>query len=185
MGMYSCPCFHATLRKSMDDHSLDPVVITGAGLATSLGLTRVQVWDAILQGRVGMGPLGAMEQPLAAGKDGGQAMDLPADFAPDEPREVRYLRWTIEHALREAEILWDIQQPPHPDPLPRSAGGEGIRYRPERCAVLLGTTLHGMRAAGRFLRSGDFGQLQDFLAGSTLAHATAGLPFAGLSATTC
>jgi 3-oxoacyl-[acyl-carrier-protein] synthase II len=171
--------------KSMDD-SLDSVVITGAGLATSLGLTRTQVWEAILQGRVGMGPLDEMEQPIASGKGGGQAMNLPSDFAPDDPREVRYLRWTIADALREAVVLRRIEeQPPHPNPLPRSTGGEGMPYRPERCAILLGTTLHGMRAAGRFLRSGDFGQLQDFLAGSTLARATRDLPFAGLSATTC
>src|SRR5688500_3436811 len=92
-------------------HSTKPsIVITGAALATSLGATREQTWQAVLAGRCGMGPLTAMEQPLAPGKDGGQAVDLPADFAPDLPREARYLRWTILDALKDAGV--DSQSEP-------------------------------------------------------------------------
>ena len=64
----------------------DPVVITGAGMVTCLGLDRHATWAAVRQGRCGMGPLTAMEQPLPAGRDGGQAPDLPADESPAEPR---------------------------------------------------------------------------------------------------
>src|SRR6478735_11323131 len=108
-------------------------------MVTPLGLTRHETWEAVVRGRCGFGPLGAMEQPLAAGKDGGQAPDLPGDDEPaGAPREVRYLR----HALRAA--LAD-------------AGFESgkLPYPPERCGLLVGTTLHGMRAGGEFLRTGD------------------------------
>jgi 3-oxoacyl-[acyl-carrier-protein] synthase II len=145
----------------------DHIVITGAGLVTSLGLTRAAVWEAVAAGRVGMGPLTALEQPLPPGKDGGQAVDLPADFAPELPREVRYLRWTIAQALREAGI-------------PQNSA-----YAPERSCFLLGTTLHGMRAAGKYLRGGTFADLKTFLGGDTLRLAKEGLPFKGLAATNC
>jgi len=96
------------------------IVITGAGLATCLGLTRQQTWDAVRQGRCGMRPLSAMESPLPPGKDGGQALDLPKDFEPEKPREVRYLQWTVGHALRDAGI-----------------DGSLLPYPPSRCACLL------------------------------------------------
>jgi 3-oxoacyl-[acyl-carrier-protein] synthase II len=145
----------------------DRIVITGAGLVTSLGLTRAAVWEAVAAGRVGMGPLTALEQPLPPGKDGGQAMELPTDFAPGSPREVRYLRWAIGEALGEAGLT--------------KAGS----YAPERSCFLLGTTLHGMRAAGRYLRGATFTELKTFLAGDTLRLAKEGLPFGGLAATNC
>jgi 3-oxoacyl-[acyl-carrier-protein] synthase II len=150
----------------MNDRSPD-IVITAAGLTTGLGLSREQTWRGVLQGRCAMGPMSALESPLPPGKDGGQAVDLPVGFAPDLPREARYLKWTLDSALRDAGIE---------NTLPCDPG---------RCACLLGTTLHGMRAAGRFLRANDFSQLREFLAGDILALATAGAAFAGLSATTC
>ena len=61
----------------------------------------------------------------------------------------------------------------------------GVTYPPSRCGVMLGTTLHGMRAAGQFLRSGDHQFLSDFLAGATLNHAIANVPFTGFAATGC
>ncbi|HMB95113.1 MAG TPA: beta-ketoacyl-[acyl-carrier-protein] synthase family protein, partial [Tepidisphaeraceae bacterium] len=143
------------------------IVITGAGLATGLGLTREQTWQSILQGRCAIGPLTAMESPLPPGSSGGQAPDLPEDYFPDLPRESRYLKLAIEEAMHHAGI--DVSVP----------------YPPQRCGCLLGTTLHGMRAAGRFLRSGNFQQLRDFLAGSTLAAATQDAQLEGFAATTC
>ncbi len=145
----------------------DAVVITGAGLVTPLGLTRDQTWRAIQAKHCGIGPLCALEQPEPVFKGGGQAPDLPTDFAPGEPREVRYLRWALKEALDEAGALDKLPYPPH------------------RCGFMLGTTLHGMRAAGDFLRSGSHAPLKGFLAGSTLRSATRGLPFTGPAATTC
>ncbi len=137
--------------------STPKVVISGAGLATPLGLSCQQTWDAVRAGRCGLGPLTAMEQPLPPGSTGGQAPDLSADLLPGQPREVRYLSHAISEALRDAEI----------EP--------AKSYPPDRCGIMLGTTLHGMRAAGRFLRSNNHELLADFLAGGTL-HGGDGRP---------
>jgi 3-oxoacyl-[acyl-carrier-protein] synthase II len=146
------------------------IVITGAGMITCLGQGRETTWRAVQDRRCGMGPLTAMEQPLPDGKDGGQAVDLPDDEDAGHPREVRYLRRAIRDALADARLV----------------DAEAIPYAPERCAVLFGTTLHGMRAAGEYLRSGKHDPLRHFLAASTLRGAGRDLGhFTGLAATTC
>ena len=145
----------------------EPILITGAALATCLGLDRESTWHAVQAGKCGMRPLTALESSLPLDKLGGQALDLPSDFRPDEPREVRYLAWTIGQALREAECADSLPYPPH------------------RCGILLGTTLHGMRAAGQYLRSNSFEPLRSFLASHTLARACAGFDLDGFAATTC
>ncbi|HYO09081.1 MAG TPA: beta-ketoacyl-[acyl-carrier-protein] synthase family protein [Tepidisphaeraceae bacterium] len=147
--------------------SSDPIVITGAAVATSLGLNRADVWRAVVAGRCGMRPFTALETPLPDDKLGGQALDLPPDYRPREPREVRYLSWTIADALRDAAVADALPYPPH------------------RCGVMLGTTLHGMRAAGEFLRSQNCEPLRAFLASHTLARACAPFDLDGLAATTC
>lgn len=144
-----------------------PVVITGAGLVTSLGLTRHSTWQAVLAGRCGMGTMPAMECSLPPDRDGGQAPDLPADFEPAKPREVRYLRRAILDALQDAGIAAALPYPSH------------------RCGLMLGTTLHGMRSAGEFLRRNNCEPLRDFLAPSVLRSAAADLGMHGLAATTC
>ncbi len=50
---------------------------------------------------------------------------------------------------------------------------------------MIGTTLHGIRAGGEFLRNGDFEPLRNFLAGNTLRSAAKELGLEGLAATTC
>jgi 3-oxoacyl-[acyl-carrier-protein] synthase II len=151
--------------------SQERIVISGAGMITCLGADRETTWRAVLDGRCGMGPLTAIEQPLPEGRDGGQAVDIPEDDGDrGKPREVRYLRRAIRDALADAGIA---------DPA-------SIPYPPERCGVLFGTTLHGMRAGGDFLRSNDPTPLRQFLAASTLRGAGTDLShFAGLAATTC
>ncbi|QOV91810.1 beta-ketoacyl-[acyl-carrier-protein] synthase family protein [Humisphaera borealis] len=157
----------------MPDPYLDPIVITGAGMVTCLGLDRQSTWEAVRQGRCGIGPLTALEQPAPDGKHGGQAPELPVDESPGEPREVRYLRRAIVDALRDAGIT-----------RPNVAAGT-LPYAPERCGLIMGTTLHGMRAAGDYLRTGDTSPLARFLAASVLKSATRGLGIEGFSATTC
>jgi 3-oxoacyl-[acyl-carrier-protein] synthase II len=147
--------------------AVESIVISGAGLVTGLGLSREETWRSILEGRCAMRPLSAIESHLPTGRDGGQAPDLPEDVFPGLPREVRYLKLAMAEAMRHAGV-----------------DGSGP-YPARRCGCLLGTTLHGMRAAGQFLRSGDLGQLRDFLAGSTLASATQGAGLRGMAATTC
>jgi 3-oxoacyl-[acyl-carrier-protein] synthase II len=150
-------------------------VITGMGIAASLGLDPESVWQAIISAttssppaRVGMGPIPIIEQPLPEGATGGQAADLPTNYCPSLSREPRYLRWAIEQAL-------------HAAALPSASRC----YPPTRCAVILGTTLHGIRAGGRFLRTSDPQHLADFLANSTLAAAIRGLGIQGPTLTTC
>ncbi len=143
------------------------IVITGAGLISPLGLSRQATWEAVLQGRCGIGRLSAVESVLPPGADGGQAPDLPSDESSDQPREVRYLRRTIHQALDDA------------------GGLDCFPYPPDRRGVLLGTTLHGMRAAGEFLRHDDPARLDRFLANATLARALEGLAIKGFCATTC
>jgi 3-oxoacyl-[acyl-carrier-protein] synthase II len=117
-----------------------------------------------------MGPLTDLEQPLPAGRDGGQAPSLPPDFCPDLPREARYLRWAILAALSDAGL---------------AQGPLGLPYSPERCGIVLGTTLHGMRSAGKFLRDDDPSHLGTFLAGDVIRLATQGMAASGPAITTC
>ncbi len=143
------------------------IVINGAGLACGLGLSREQTWQAILRGECALRPLTVIESTLPSGADGGEALPLPADFVPELPREARYLRWTIADAIRDAGL------------------GDSFAAYAERCALVLGTTLHGMRAAGRFVRSGDYAALRDFLAGDTLRLAVDGLGLGGRTVSLC
>jgi 3-oxoacyl-[acyl-carrier-protein] synthase II len=143
-----------------------PIVITATGMATSLGLDAASTLAAIRSGRIGLGAMPAMESPLPDGSLGGQALDLPADFASGLPREIRALRWVITQALTAAF--------PHGNP-----------YAPRRCALILGTTLHGIRAGGRFLRTDNPRELIYFLASSVARKASEGLGLEGACMTTC
>ena len=145
------------------------VVVTGAGLTTSLGLSRHAVWQAILAGRDGIAPLRAVESPLDPNKGGGEAPPIAEADESAQRREVTYLRHVITEALHEAGLESDSP------------------YAAPRCGVILGTTLHGMRSGGRFLRTGDFSHLRGFLAGAVLRGAlgSAMARFRGLSVTTC
>jgi 3-oxoacyl-(acyl-carrier-protein) synthase len=81
------------------------IVITGVGLVTCLGLSAEETWQGVLARKRAMGPMPALESPLPPGRTGGQAPDLPPDFCPGQPREVRYLRWAIEQAMKNCG-LW-------------------------------------------------------------------------------
>jgi 3-oxoacyl-[acyl-carrier-protein] synthase II len=147
----------------------DSIVLTGVGLCTSLGTDAETTWQAVLGGAIGIGPLTEVESPLPVGSVGGQAASLRADYRPDLPREARALRWTVEHALANAGIERSRRTFPAPD----------------RCFAMLGTTLHGLRAGGRYIRSGQVGELRTFLAAATASGALEGLGLEGGSATTC
>lgn len=144
------------------------VVVTGSGLVSPLGIDRQATWRRICDGQTGLGPLTALEQQPPDLKDGGQAPDMPGRSS-DEPREVRYLRHVIGSALREAGLADPSRRP----------------YAAERCGLVVGTTLHGMRAGGAFFRTGDFNQLQSFQAAAVLERATDGFRLEGLATTTC
>ncbi len=140
------------------------VVITGMGLVTPLGLDLAATWAAMCAGRSGIGPLTALEQPPRDDRGGGQAPPCPANAA--LPREARYLRRAIQAAMLDA-------------------GTHDDTYPPERRGVMLGTTLHGMSAAGRYFRRGDPALFRDFPAPAVLQLAVSGLSVRGGAATTC
>jgi len=140
--------------------------MTGAGLVTCLGPDRETTWSAVTRGVCGVGPLQQVESPLHPDKGGGEVRD-PDAASGAGAREVHLLKRALDQALADAGIA-----------------GTGP-YRPERCAVALGTTLHGMRHGGDFLRRGDASRLRRFLAGATLAAATEGVDARGLRTTTC
>jgi 3-oxoacyl-[acyl-carrier-protein] synthase II len=143
------------------------VVITGIAAAASLGIDAESIWRAMLAGRCGIGPLTEIESELPSGSTGGQALELPAEYRPDLPREARYLRWTVEGALRDAGL------------------DSGMQHASSRRCGVLGTTLHGMRAGGRFLRSRVATELDSFIAGATAQLAFERLEIDGGVITTC
>ena len=51
----------------------DEVVVSGMGLATGLGRDVGETWASIRAGRIGLGPMPAMESVLPEGAIGGQA----------------------------------------------------------------------------------------------------------------
>ena len=169
--------------------SSSPIAITGASIICSLGTTRQETWANILAGKNGFGKLTALEIPLPDGKDGGQAMELPSDYLPDLPREVRYLHRAIRDAINDAGLLDSGRRRA---PSARDAGTDDVRppRTNNRVSCLLGTTLHGMRSAGQFFRQNDFEFLRHFLAGSTLEHSLPSSPdqprlVTGFVGTTC
>jgi 3-oxoacyl-[acyl-carrier-protein] synthase II len=150
------------------DNQLEPIVISGAGMITCLGLDRRTTWEAVRAGKCGMQQLTSLEQTLPEGYLGGQAPELPEDESPGAPREVRYLRRAMIDALRDAGLN------------PRS-----LPVPPQRAGIMLGTTLHGMRAGGEYLRSGSYAPLTKFLSASVIRSAANDLGLEGFAATTC
>jgi len=141
-----------------------PIVITGLGLASSLGTSPEESFSAVVAGRCDLGSMSVLEQTPEPDKGGGQAMDLPTGLGDRAPREARYLRYVIEQALHDAGT--------HP-------------YSPARVSAVMGTTLHGMRAGGRYLRSGDVAELRAFPAGAVLREALRGTSVEGARLSTC
>lgn len=148
-------------RASWDAH----IVMTGAGLITSAGATVADCWRAVGDLTCEFALMPAMESALPAGSVGSQAVAIDDPEGAMRPREASYLRRVITDSLSSAGL---------------ALSGDGRRRM-----LILGTTLHGIRAGGRFLRSDDAGELKDFLANATSARATEGIDFAGGTLTTC
>ena len=141
----------------MSDEQTQPgpsIVITGAGLVTCQGLAAEETWKGVLTRRRAMGPMPALESPLPPGRTGGQAPDLPQSFFPDAPRESRYLRWALLSTLGD----------------PRGAV-PSFPYAPRRIGIILGTTLHGIRQGGVYLRTGNAEGLERFLGAGVIVRA--------------
>jgi 3-oxoacyl-[acyl-carrier-protein] synthase II len=157
----------------------EPIAITGVGLVTCLGLSAEETWQGVLARKRAMGPMPALESPLPPGRTGAQAPDLPTEFCTGRPREVRYLRWAIEQALRDCGLEEKTQT------ASGSSNPKSKIQNPKSIAVVLGTTLHGIRQGGTYLRTNDPRPMEQFLAAPILQGALRGLPIHGPALTTC
>ena len=140
------------------------VGITGTGLVSSLGKSAEETFDAMLAGRVGVGTMNALEQKADPDRGGGQAIDLEDGLEWSGSRAGLYLRAVVMDALSKVN----------------HAGTDT-----HRIAAVFGSTLHGMRAGGEYLRSGDPEHLKHYLASSVLDEALEGLGFGPIRLTTC
>ncbi len=139
------------------------IAITGYGLVSCLGPDAASAWRSVLEGRRAMRPFTRCESALPPERTGGEAPDPPDHVLPGEVRETRLLRVAIDEALAAA-------RPAAP---------------PDRTAAVFGTTLHGMRRAGEFLRTNDRGALRGFLGAPVLLAALRGLPVQGPALSNC
>jgi 3-oxoacyl-[acyl-carrier-protein] synthase II len=133
--------------------SRDAVVITAASAICALGRTRHEALEAMIAGRSGVRPPSAIESSSGAAPCAGQAVDLSS--APTgEDRAERYLHQAVKDALEEAGLAGRV---------------------PSQTAVVMGTTLSGMRHWGAALRSGELASVQRVGAAAVLSNALRGL----------
>lgn len=147
----------------MSKQPREPIAVTGMGLVTSLGLDCQSTWRAMCRGECGVGPAPALESVLHPDPGAGQVKDEVSAAGP-AAREIRHLRRALREAFAQAN----------------PAANDGCRK-----GFMVGTTLHGMRHGGKFLRTSDFASLRQFLAGATLAEATEGFGPVAVACTTC
>ncbi|MGB0766536.1 MAG: beta-ketoacyl synthase N-terminal-like domain-containing protein [Phycisphaeraceae bacterium] len=141
--------------------------ITGMGCISPLGLGVEAQVRAIAEDRVGLAAFETMEQAEAVRQEsliGGECRGL--DDVAIQERAARGLSLAVREALNNAAV--DTASPP---------------YAPKRIAAVLGTSLHGMNAAGAWLRGASPKVFDSFLAGNILEQALAGTPVGGLRAT--
>jgi len=139
------------------------IAITGVGLVSCIGPNTDAAWKSVVERRRAMRPFTLCESLLPTDLTGGEAPDPQPDLLPRQPRETRLLRAAIDEARAQSR--------------PMAA--------PDRTAAVFGTTLHGMRRAGEFLRSADPTALRAFPAAPSLLNALGGLPIGGPVLSNC
>eukprot|EP00752_Nemacystus_decipiens_P015802 g14112.t1 len=123
--------------------------------------------EALCADRVGLGPYHEMEQAdqlAEAGIRGGECTSLGG--LPIDERAARGLEKAVHEAVSGAGI--DPAAPPCP---------------PQRISAVFGTSLHGMNAAGAWLRQSPTRVFEWFQAGHVMKHALQGLPIGGARVT--
>jgi len=132
----------------MVDGRRRPLRVTGYSMLSALGATRGEHLGALIEGRTGLRPA---ERPLpfetAVGRVDAVLPELPAEL---EPRSTRIARMA-------AHLTEGLDEP-----LRRARE----RYRPERIAILLGTSTAGAEtteaAWGKYVANGAFPDGYDF-----------------------
>jgi 3-oxoacyl-[acyl-carrier-protein] synthase-1 len=127
----------------------DPLRVTGYSLLSALGGSRAEHLEALRAGRTGLGP-SPLPLPFetAVGAVTAKLPELPRELAP----------WSTRLARMTAHLLEGLDEP-----LRRARE----RWRPERIAVLLGTSTAGAESTERayraFIADGAFPDRYDFL----------------------
>jgi 3-oxoacyl-[acyl-carrier-protein] synthase-1 len=125
-----------------------PLLVTGYGLLSALGGSRAEHLGMLIEGRSGLGP-SPLPVPFetAVGAVTAELPELPREFA----------RRSTRIARMAAQLVGQIEEP-----LRRARA----RWRPERIAVLLGTSTAGAEttelAYQRFVAAGEFPGAYDF-----------------------
>lgn len=115
------------------------VVITGVGIVSPIGNSGAAVWDALMGGRSGIGPITRFDATDYASRIAGEVRDfdvaryLPAKEARRADRYVQYAVAAARDALEDASL---------------TIGDAGA----DRVGVLIGTALGGIETAERELR---------------------------------
>ena len=142
-------------------------VITGFGCISPLGAGVAAQIEAMREDRVGLGPYVEMEQADQVAEEGirgGECTSLSG--LPIYERAARGLARAVHEAITDAGINPDA--PPCP---------------PDRISAVFGTSLHGMNAAGAWLRESSTHVFEWFQAGHVMEHALRGLPVGGARVT--
>jgi 3-oxoacyl-[acyl-carrier-protein] synthase II len=107
------------------------VVVTGVGLVTPCGIGIDNVWNSILSGQSGIGPLTRFDTALFDTKFAGEIKEFnPENYT--QPKEVKKMDLFIQYALAAAQIAVN------------DAGLDMSREDSERVGVVVGTGLGGL-----------------------------------------
>lgn len=107
------------------------VVVTGIGLVTPCGIGTDNVWNNILSGKSGIGPITRFNTDRFDTKFAGEVKDFnPEDYV--QPKEVKKMDLFIHYALAAAHIAV------------KDAGLDMGKEDPERVGVVVGTGLGGL-----------------------------------------
>lgn len=113
------------------------VVVTGLGLLTPVGVGLENVWQAILAGTSGIGPITKFDTSRHDTKIGGEVKDfISEDYIP--PKELRRMDIFIQYALAASKIATN------------DAALDMTKEDGERAGVVIGTGLGGLPSLEKF-----------------------------------
>ncbi len=112
------------------------VVVTGVGMITPVGLTTDATWDALLEGRSGVGPITKFDADDYAVRIAGEVRDLDAtDFVPK--KDLKKMDLHIVYALAATADAWSMSDV------------DGA-YAPERIGTIIGSGIGGLNIMQKF-----------------------------------
>ncbi len=148
----------------MSDREIDRrIAITGLGLVTPLGWDRETVWESLVAGRSGIGPITHFDPDRLPCRIAGEVTDFtPASFMSE--KEARRTSRASQLALAAAKLAAD------------DAGLEPPLERPERTGVYLGTAAGGVDRLDEGIetvRTEGYDRVNPFVAPSVLPNMVA------------